>query len=68
MRGEGDADIRNIVANRTCRQEVFGAGPYPPQTFLVVGALARHGMLVEIEVTAIAANSLDRGRCWPRGR
>lgn len=48
-------DVRNIVANRTCRQEVFGAGPYPPQTFLVVSALARHGMLVEIEVTAIAA-------------
>lgn len=47
-------DVRNIVANRTCRAEVFGSGPYPPQTFLVVSALARHGMLVEIEVTAVA--------------
>ncbi|HZU05107.1 MAG TPA: hypothetical protein VFB73_03970 [Chloroflexota bacterium] len=45
-----------IVDNRTCRQEVFGDGPYPPQTFLVVSALARPGMLVEIEVTAAAPN------------
>ena len=47
-------DIRNFATNRTCRQEVFGVGPSPPQTFLVVSALARQGMLVEIEVTAVA--------------
>ena len=46
-------EVRNVVANHTCRQDVFGAGPYPPQTFLVVSAMVRPGILVEIEVTAV---------------
>jgi enamine deaminase RidA (YjgF/YER057c/UK114 family) len=47
-------DVRNLGPNNTCRGEVFGAGPYPPHTFLVLSALALPGMLVEVEVTAVA--------------
>lgn len=49
-------DVRYLIPNRNCRVEVFGkAGPYPAQTFLVVSALARPGMLVEIEARAVTA-------------
>lgn len=46
-------DVRFLIPNRDCRKEAFGEGPYPAQTFLVISALARPGMLVEIEARAV---------------
>ncbi len=49
-------DVRNVIANRNCRVEAFGKnGPFPAQTFIVVSALARPGMLVEIEARAVTS-------------
>ena len=49
-------DVRYLIANRNCRVEAFGKnGPFPAQTFLVVSALARPGMLVEIEARAVTS-------------
>jgi enamine deaminase RidA (YjgF/YER057c/UK114 family) len=46
-------DVRFFIPNRDSRKEAFGNGPYPAQTFLVISALARPGMLVEIEARAV---------------
>ncbi len=46
-------DVRFLIPNRDCRKEAFGDGPYPAQTFLVISALARPGMLVEVEARAV---------------
>lgn len=45
-------DPRSLPDVTATRREVFGDGPYPIHTFLVVSALAQPGMLVEIEVEA----------------
>lgn len=46
-------DARYLPLNGDCRKEAFGDGPYPSQTFLVISAFARPGMLVEIEARAV---------------
>jgi enamine deaminase RidA (YjgF/YER057c/UK114 family) len=46
-------DVRFLSDVAATRREVFGDGPYPAHTFLVVSALAHPGMLVEIEVDAV---------------
>ncbi len=45
-------DPRYLADVTAARLEVFGEGPYPIHTFLVVSQLAEPGMLVEIEVEA----------------
>lgn len=48
-------DIRDRDAMNKCRAEAFKGGPLPVHTFLAISQLARPGMLVEIDVTAVTA-------------
>ena len=49
-------DVRTQPDLGRCRAEAYGPnGPYPPNTLLTISQLAWPGMMVEIEVTAIAA-------------
>ena len=48
-------DIRYRDEMRTCRTEVFKGRPLPPHTFLNVVALARPGMMFEVDVVAAVA-------------
>jgi enamine deaminase RidA (YjgF/YER057c/UK114 family) len=50
-------DIRYQAAAGKCRAEAFGGLPLPVHTLLNINQLAWPGMLVEIDVTAIVANS-----------
>jgi 2-iminobutanoate/2-iminopropanoate deaminase len=47
-------DVRYQADVARCRREAYGDGPIPANTFLVVSALAIPGMLLEIDVTAVA--------------
>jgi 2-iminobutanoate/2-iminopropanoate deaminase len=47
-------DIRYQADVARCRREAYGDGPIPANTFLVMSALAIPGMLLEIDVTAVA--------------
>ena len=46
-------DIRDRDAMNKCRGEAFKGGPLPAHTFLAISQLARPGMLVEMDVTAV---------------
>jgi 2-iminobutanoate/2-iminopropanoate deaminase len=46
-------DIRYQAPVGKCRQEEYGSGPIPTNTFLVISGLAIQGMLLEIDVTAV---------------
>lgn len=46
-------DIRYQAPVGKCRQEEYGSGPIPTNTFLVINGLAIQGMLLEIDVTAV---------------
>lgn len=49
-------DIRYRDEMRKCRQETFTEGiPLPPHTFLNIVALARPGMMIEVDVVAAVA-------------
>ena len=48
-------DIRDRDALNKCRAEAFSGVPLPAHTFLAISQLARPGMLVEMEVTAVTA-------------
>jgi 2-iminobutanoate/2-iminopropanoate deaminase len=48
-------DVRFQADVAKCRREAYGDGPIPANTFLVINALAIPGMLLEIDVTAVAA-------------
>lgn len=48
-------DVRFQADVAQCRREVYGDGPIPANTFLVINALAIPGMLLEIDVTAVVA-------------
>ncbi|MFK8250467.1 RidA family protein [Ancylobacter terrae] len=48
-------DVRYREEMRDCRKEVFAGLPLPPHTFLQVVALARPGMMFEIDVVAAVA-------------
>jgi 2-iminobutanoate/2-iminopropanoate deaminase len=48
-------DVRFQADVAKCRREAYGDGPIPANTFLVIGALAIPGMLLEIDVTAVVA-------------
>ena len=45
-------DMRYRDEMRKCRTEVFTGKPLPPHTFLQVVALARPGMMFEVDVVA----------------
>ena len=61
--GAGQQDIVKLVTYATSRDvlpalhaersRVFGEGPYPASTFLVVAGLAEPALLVEIDVTVM---------------
>jgi len=40
---------------RKCRDEAYGKGPIPANTFLVINGLASPTMLLEIDITAVVA-------------
>ena len=46
-------DIRDRDAMNKCRAAAFAGGPLPVHTFLAIDQLARPGMLVEMDVTAV---------------
>ncbi len=46
-------DIKDRDAMNKCRAEAFQGGPLPVHTFLVISQLARPGMVVEMDVTAV---------------
>ena len=46
-------DIKDRDAMNKCRAEAFKGGPLPVHTFLVISQLARPGMVVEMDVTAV---------------
>jgi enamine deaminase RidA (YjgF/YER057c/UK114 family) len=46
-------DIAHRAAIGAARNQVFGDGPYPASTFLVISSLAQPQFLVEIEAVAI---------------
>ena len=46
-------DIRYQAPVGKCRQEEYGSGPIPANTFLVINGLAIQGMLLEIDITAV---------------
>lgn len=48
-------DVRYREEMGTCRREVFKDLPLPPHTFLNVVALARPGMMIEIDIVAAVA-------------
>ena len=48
-------DIRDREALNKCRGEAFSGVPLPAHTFLAISQLARPGMLVEMDVTAVTA-------------
>jgi enamine deaminase RidA (YjgF/YER057c/UK114 family) len=48
-------DIRDREALNKCRAEAFSGMPLPTHTFLAISQLARPGMLVEMDVTAVTA-------------
>jgi len=48
-------DVRYRQEMRDCRKETFAGIPLPPHTFLQVVALARPGMMFEIDVVAAVA-------------
>lgn len=48
-------DVRDRDALNKCRAEAFAGVPLPAHTFLAVSQLARPGMLVEMDVTAVTA-------------
>jgi len=48
-------DIRDREALNKCRAEAFSGVPLPAHTFLAIFQLARPGMLVEMDVTAVTA-------------
>jgi 2-iminobutanoate/2-iminopropanoate deaminase len=48
-------DIRYQAEIGQCRKEMYGEGPIPANTFLVIKSLAHTGMLLEIDVTAVVA-------------
>jgi enamine deaminase RidA (YjgF/YER057c/UK114 family) len=47
-------DVRYQSPVRKCRDEAYGSGPIPANTFLVINALASPTMLLEIDITAVA--------------
>jgi 2-iminobutanoate/2-iminopropanoate deaminase len=47
-------DIRASADVGKCRQDAFGTIPLPAHTLLNISQLAWPGMLIEIDVTAIA--------------
>jgi 2-iminobutanoate/2-iminopropanoate deaminase len=49
-------DVRYQSGVAKCRGEAYGDGPIPANTFLVISGLAVPGMLLEIDVTAVAGN------------
>ena len=49
-------DIRFQMDAGKCRAEAFAGLPLPVHTFLNINQLAWPGMLVEVDVTAVAAN------------
>lgn len=48
-------DVRYREEMRTCRKETFDGIPLPPHTFLQVVALARPGMMFEVDIVAAVA-------------
>ncbi len=48
-------DVRYQSPVRKCRDEAYGKGPIPANTFLVISALASPTMLLEIDITAVVA-------------
>ena len=48
-------DVRYQGPVRKCRDEAYGSGPIPANTFLVVNGLASPTMLLEIDITAVVA-------------
>jgi 2-iminobutanoate/2-iminopropanoate deaminase len=49
-------DIRYQAPVGKCRREMYGSGPIPANTFLVVSGFAIEGMLLEIDITAVVGN------------
>jgi enamine deaminase RidA (YjgF/YER057c/UK114 family) len=50
------SDIRYQAPVGKCRREMYGSGPIPANTFLVISGFAIQGMLLEIDVTAVVGN------------
>lgn len=48
-------DVRYQSPVRKCRDEAYGSGPIPANTFLVINGLASPTMLLEIDITAVVA-------------
>jgi enamine deaminase RidA (YjgF/YER057c/UK114 family) len=48
-------DVRFQSPVRKCRDEAYGSGPIPANTFLVINGLASPTMLLEIDITAAVA-------------
>jgi enamine deaminase RidA (YjgF/YER057c/UK114 family) len=48
-------DVRYQSPVRKCRDEAYGKGPIPANTFLVINGLASPTMLLEIDITAAVA-------------
>ena len=48
-------DIRHREDMHRCRKETFGTTVLPPHTLLNVVALARPGMVIEVDVVAAVA-------------
>jgi 2-iminobutanoate/2-iminopropanoate deaminase len=48
-------DVRYQSPVRKCRDEAYGSGPIPANTFLVISGLASLTMLLEIDITAVVA-------------
>ena len=48
-------DVRYQGPVRKCRDEAYGKGPIPANTFLVINGLASPTMLLEIDITAVVA-------------
>jgi 2-iminobutanoate/2-iminopropanoate deaminase len=48
-------DVRYQAPVRKCRDEAYGSGPIPANTFLVISGLASPTMLLEIDITAVVA-------------
>ena len=48
-------DVRYQGPVRKCRDEAYGTGPIPANTFLVINGLASPTMLLEIDITAVVA-------------
>jgi enamine deaminase RidA (YjgF/YER057c/UK114 family) len=46
-------DVRYQSPVRKCRDEAYGSGPIPANTFLVINGLASPAMLLEIDITAV---------------